>query len=70
MNSKTNDGKSDYCECGRLRTACVGGFTKNRNTLHGDRGEFRNKPLVPVFVVDREAYDLNLEEGSAQRRMK
>lgn len=29
--------REKFCECGRLRTACVGGFAKNRSTLHADR---------------------------------
>ena len=27
----------EYCECGRLRSDCVGGYAKNRNTLHADK---------------------------------
>jgi hypothetical protein len=26
-----------YCECGRERSACVGGYAKNRNTIHADK---------------------------------
>jgi hypothetical protein len=29
--------RQNYCECGRLRTECTGGFAKNRNTLHSDK---------------------------------
>ncbi len=32
------DKAQGYCECGRLRSACTGGYAKNRNTLHSDKG--------------------------------
>ena len=39
--------RARYCECGRLRADCVGGFAKNRNTLHADRD-------IPLSLVEAE----------------
>jgi hypothetical protein len=32
-----HDKAQEYCECGRLRTACTAGYAKNRNTLHSEK---------------------------------
>jgi hypothetical protein len=41
---KMHGAKPDYCECGRIRSACTGGYAKNQNTLHTDKTpEFSTK---------------------------
>jgi hypothetical protein len=37
---------SDYCECGRVRSQCVGGYAKNRDTIHGDKEYTSPRALV------------------------
>ena len=35
--NKEEASKSEYCNCGRLRDKCVGGYAKSPNTLHADK---------------------------------
>jgi hypothetical protein len=41
---------ADYCECGRVRSRCVGGYAKNRETIHADK-EYA-WPQAPVRFED------------------